>query len=202
MEAQYNSTTLAKLFKENEVGSLRLPSFQRQFVWSLEQQRGLATSVLLNIPSGSLLLFRGTGDDFPARTLGSRRLDQLQPDRDYTFVLDGQQRLSTLHQVFADPLRGSDWEAKLDQWYWRLRYRWALQVRADDGVEDYFGYQHLSFGGLAAEPESIRDRLCELRINKTGKPPWYHPSKPATNTDRLLQITAASSNSTFAVLAL
>lgn len=192
METQYNSTTLAKIFAQNENRSLRLPSFQRQFVWSLEQQRGLATSVLLGVPSGSLLILRGTGKDFPARSLGSRRLDELQVDQEYSFVLDGQQRLSTLHQVFADPLGGEKWSEQLDQWYWKLRYRWAIQVKPESGAEDYFGYRNLDFIELLTEPDTIRDRLCELRINKTGKRPWYHPSHPATHGSRLVQITAAA----------
>ena len=193
METQYNTTTLAKLFEQNAIGSLRLPSFQRQFVWSLEQQRGLATSVLLDVPSGSLLLLRGTGEDFPARSLGSRQLDELQVDHQYAFVLDGQQRLSTLHQVFADPLRGANWSQQLDEWYWKLRYRWALQVKPENGAEDYFGYRNLDFVTLATEPDTIRDRLRELRINKSGKHPWYHPSHPATHAGRLAQVTAAAS---------
>ncbi|MCV6978603.1 DUF262 domain-containing protein [Mycobacterium bourgelatii] len=175
----------------NKNGCLRLPSFQRQFVWSLEQQRGLATSVLLDVPSGSLLLLRGTGKDFPARSLGSRQLDQLSPDQEYTFVLDGQQRLSTLYQVFADPLGGATWHTQVDKWYWRLRYRWALQVRPEPTAEDYFGYRNLDFTGLPTEPDTVRDRLRELRINKTGKYPWYHPSQPVTHEGRLAQCTAA-----------
>ncbi|WP_202378684.1 DUF262 domain-containing protein [Mycobacterium paraintracellulare] len=194
MEAEYNSTTLAKLFTQNDAGNLRLPPFQRQFVWSLEQQRGLATSVLLNVPSGSLLLLRGSGMVFPGRTLGSRQVDELQEGHEYTFVLDGQQRLSTLYQVFADPLSGENWTTKVDQWYWRLRYRWALQIQPEEGAEDYFGYKYLNFTQLPTEPESIRDRLRELRINKTGKVPWYHPSKPATHANRLSQTSNASAH--------
>lgn len=194
MKAQYNSTTLAKLFAENESGSLRLPSFQRQFVWSLEQQRGLATSVLLNVPSGSLLLLRGTGKNFPARTLGNQQLDKLNDDLTYTFVLDGQQRLSTLYQVFANPFGGTSWAPEhLDQWYWRLRYRWALQIQAEEGAEDYFGYANLDFTALVTEPDTIRDRLRELRVNKTPKFPWYHPSQPTTNAGRLALVSEASS---------
>src|SRR5690349_17815106 len=72
LAADLRTEDLGKLFTAAAARKLVLPNFQREFVWSLEDQRGLGTSLLLEIPCGSMLFLSGTSADFSARQIGRR----------------------------------------------------------------------------------------------------------------------------------
>jgi hypothetical protein len=91
---------LLTIFRQISAGELRIPAFQREFVWKNSQIIELLESVKLGYPVGSLLLWyveskilkiaSGTRNSFPD-------LDERYPT---TFILDGMQRLSSLYGVF------------------------------------------------------------------------------------------------------
>ena len=87
---------------------IRLPDYQRDFVWSADQQRSLIASFLNATPLGALLLFKGTrggvNTAFIAKGLG--RVEQTMPftpsNAEVEYLLDGQQRGATPLNAFAD----------------------------------------------------------------------------------------------------
>lgn len=104
---------LAALKRE---GRLFLPDLQRGFVWDSERVRMLFDSLYRGYPVGSLLLWKPTREgDEPAiltrpwdlappagpTEIGSPEPANPPPD-DATFVLDGQQRLTSLFKVLFD----------------------------------------------------------------------------------------------------
>jgi hypothetical protein len=92
---------LAQLMKE---GRLHLPDLQRGFVWSPERVRALLDSLYRRYPVGALLLWKPswTGQELPFVTrpwdLSPSRPETSVPTGAY-FVLDGQQRLTSLFRV-------------------------------------------------------------------------------------------------------
>jgi len=78
-------------------GRLRIPSFQRPFVWTTKQTIPFMESVLAGYPTGTLLVFRRPAE---AETV---RVGQIQitakADPAALWVLDGYQRLATLAGV-------------------------------------------------------------------------------------------------------
>jgi hypothetical protein len=104
---------LARLKRE---GRLFLPDLQRGFVWDAERIRMLFDSLYRGYPVGSLLLWKPTRDgDDPA--ISTRPWDlappagptelgvaepAIVPPDDAIFVLDGQQRLTSLFKVLFD----------------------------------------------------------------------------------------------------
>lgn len=83
-----------------------LPNFQRQFVWKDEEnQKSLVASVLTKMPIGSILLLKArNANEYACKALGSsKRLDPNSLGKgDVEFLLDGQQRLTVLANVFSD----------------------------------------------------------------------------------------------------
>jgi hypothetical protein len=104
---------LSQLLKKIGMGHFLIPQFQRDFTWKEGQTRLLIDSIARNYPIGSLLIL-GKNDQVP---LKSRRLDADyppkfdhketqeefdEPSSESYYVLDGQQRLTSIARVFLD----------------------------------------------------------------------------------------------------
>lgn len=195
MTIEHGKLDLQTACSDAEAGTLLLPNFQRGFVWKPDMQANLVASVLLDIPSGALLLIRGEQDNFNCRSIGSRNPfvvhESSFPCR---FLLDGQQRLTTLRQVYGDPFAQS-WNEVWDASPPNLRYRWTCRVKphSEDSGDDLFGYTALEFGGLPPEPELlVSGAVVPLPIRKTKDlDQWFHPAflKEAGTEERHLQIS-------------
>lgn len=85
-------------------GKIVLPQFQRNFVWSRDDITALLVSILEGHFIGSFLLLKTDVDDIPFAIRSLQGVDlpiaQLKPE---IMILDGQQRLTSLHYAFAAP---------------------------------------------------------------------------------------------------
>ena len=111
MKTTPDNNNLIDLVQKARKGTLVLPQFQRNFVWTRDDVTGLLVSILEGHFVGSFLLLRTDLDSvaFAMRAIEGVPVgqDQLKPD---WMVLDGQQRLTSLHYVFSAPdipLRGT-----------------------------------------------------------------------------------------------
>jgi hypothetical protein len=95
---------LFDLIADARNGKLVLPQFQRNFVWSRDDITALLESVLEGHFIGSFLLLSTDEDDIP---FAFRPLQGININPNYLrpeiMVLDGQQRLTSLHYAFAAP---------------------------------------------------------------------------------------------------
>src|SRR3954452_23152773 len=90
---------LQRLLAGISAGSVVLPEFQREYVWSNRDARALVATVLQGWPAGSLLLMEGTPTEFDIRPFEGQDLAAVAPE---IVVLDGQQRLTALFQALND----------------------------------------------------------------------------------------------------
>lgn len=82
-----------------------LPDFQRQFVWKADQQRDLICSLLAGVPIGSFLIQEAAEDAFCHKPLCYNFFSKKKKSDNSLLVgylLDGQQRLSTIKSVISD----------------------------------------------------------------------------------------------------
>lgn len=96
--------SIIKLIREK---NLLLPDFQRGFVWNVEMQKRLVASVLVKMPIGSILILEADADDYGCRVLGRKdKPDLSQKDKNEILhvLLDGQQRLTVLTNIFSNQL--------------------------------------------------------------------------------------------------
>lgn len=90
-------------------GSVRIPSFQRGIRWTRPDVIKLFQSIALGYPIGNLLLWQRHADEVHGLRIGALTIDS--PARDALFVVDGQQRLTSLASALSvegaeDPVFG------------------------------------------------------------------------------------------------
>jgi hypothetical protein len=89
-------------------GQIRIPKFQRGFVWEPDRVAYLMDSIYKGYPIGSLLLWR-TGEQLKdERNLGPFELPDPEANFPIDYVLDGQQRLTSIFGVFQSALTPDD----------------------------------------------------------------------------------------------
>src|SRR5918996_3134721 len=80
-------------------GEIKLPEIQRAYVWKPHQVAHLFDSLYRRYPSGAMLLWRPS-DAVAERTLQTGP-PSLSPVSVPLYLLDGQQRLTSLHRVYS-----------------------------------------------------------------------------------------------------
>lgn len=176
MSIEHSTRTLASLIAESNSSQVLLPNFQRSYVWKPDDHKSLAASILLGVPCGSLLLVSGKSTDFASRKVGVNRSETSGPEFNCDFLLDGQQRASTIRSIFSDTFRGK-WDTSWQETFNALKNRWSVQIKPTEDDPDLFGYEALRFTGLQPEPDLIADALVQHSIYKTkGLDSWYHPA--------------------------
>lgn len=87
---------LDELARRVLTGDILLPKFQRDFVWKRRQTLELLDSVARNFPIGSLLLWQSRQELRSENRIADLHIQLPKPDYPVNYLLDGQQRLSTI----------------------------------------------------------------------------------------------------------
>lgn len=89
------SKNYAALIQEIESGQIKIPQFQRNFVWEKGQSAQLLDSMLKGYPIGTFIFWR-TDDELRAvRNIGNIELPVQGQNEFVNYVLDGQQRITS-----------------------------------------------------------------------------------------------------------
>lgn len=83
-------------------GQLRIPTFQRGFVWEPAAVAALMDSIFKGYPIGQVLLWRTRETLSVEKQIGPFNLFDKTPDYPVDYVLDGQQRITSLFGVFQN----------------------------------------------------------------------------------------------------
>jgi len=86
-------------------GQIRIPAFQRGFVWEPDRVAYLMDSIYKGFPFGSLLFWRTKEQLKFERSLGPFSLPAPAEDYPVDYVLDGQQRITSIFGVFQTQLQ-------------------------------------------------------------------------------------------------
>lgn len=101
---QYN-TLIANI----EQGIVKIPQFQRKFVWSIEQTAKLLDSILKGYPIGSFILWETKERLRSIRDIGNIQLPEPPEGYIVQYVLDGQQRMTSLYvSMIGAKITGDD----------------------------------------------------------------------------------------------
>ena len=77
-------------------GQIKIPQFQRDFVWSIQKSAALMDSVIKGYPIGTFIFWATKDRLRSVRDLGNEKLPPPKDGETVSFVLDGQQRLTSL----------------------------------------------------------------------------------------------------------
>jgi hypothetical protein len=87
------------LFVEIDTGQIKLPMFQRDFVWDKEQSAKLIDSILKGFPIGTFIFWKTREELRSYKNVGNHSLPET-PKGDYAqYILDGQQRITSLYAI-------------------------------------------------------------------------------------------------------
>ena len=107
---------LGKLVERIAAGKIRVPRFQRAFVWKQPDLHALLDSVLRGFPIGSILVWDTEEIIETTQRVGPVDVSP-RPDGLVGYLLDGQQRVSTLVGTLRLP---EEVESTVDQVDWRV----------------------------------------------------------------------------------
>ena len=87
---------LQNLRAEIENGQIKIPQFQRDYVWDIEKAAALMDSIIRGYPIGALIYWRTSERLREVRDLGRIRFPEAREGERVNYVLDGQQRLTSI----------------------------------------------------------------------------------------------------------
>lgn len=96
-----DSVFIQSLIADLKNGEVKVPQFQRKFVWKEEQALKLLDSIANNYPIGSLLLWKTNDKLAIERNIGDFRLPETEELTPTDYVLDGQQRLTVIYSCLG-----------------------------------------------------------------------------------------------------
>ena len=85
----------AQIVNEIKTGQVKIPQFQRKFVWDVKASAKLLDSIIKGYPIGNFIYWRTDEELRAIRNLGNLNLPQQTKGEFVNYVLDGQQRLTS-----------------------------------------------------------------------------------------------------------
>ncbi len=165
--------SIKDLCEKIEAKNIVLPNFQREFVWKINQQKGLIASVLTSVPCTSSLVVtinNNGATNFLCKSLGyNLSQDTFEPETfPLNYLLDGQQRFTSIYFVFKNVYNHDNLIEKQDYYnklFKNLCNRWIIKID-----NECFGYENLFFNKKEFNdkiPEEIIDFIeCYSDIAK------------------------------------
>lgn len=102
------------LLAEIETGQIKIPQFQRQFVWDLALSAKLIDSILKGYPIGTFIYWRTNERLRSVRNIGNINLPEPKNGEFINYVLDGQQRITSLFAALKGEVIQKGHEKKED----------------------------------------------------------------------------------------
>jgi uncharacterized protein with ParB-like and HNH nuclease domain len=99
-----DNLTIRQIVEQVEAGQIRIPAFQRGFVWEPDRVAHLMDSIFKGYPFGALLFWRTNEKLEVERELGPFKLPAPREDYPIDYVLDGQQRVTAVYATFQTTL--------------------------------------------------------------------------------------------------
>jgi len=100
LQPKPDSKKYTDLISEIQKGQIKVPKFQRNFVWSLEKTAKLLDSILKGYPIGTFILWETNERLNDIKNIGNLELPSIPDDTKVQYVLDGQQRITSLYAAF------------------------------------------------------------------------------------------------------
>lgn len=93
---QPQARPFSNIMNDMETGKIRIPQFQRDFVWTKQKSADLMDSILKGYPIGTLILWKTKERLRSVKSIGNQEVPEPHDGDFLDFVLDGQQRLTSI----------------------------------------------------------------------------------------------------------
>lgn len=95
-----DSKKYADLINEIQKGVIKIPKFQRDFVWNIDKTAKLLDSILKGYPIGTFILWRTDERINDIKNVGNLDIPETPDGVKVEYVLDGQQRITSLFAAY------------------------------------------------------------------------------------------------------
>jgi len=95
------SSHITDLINDVKRGYIKIPQFQRNFIWSKDKAASLMDSILKGYPIGTMILWKTKESLRAIRNLGGINLPETPSGDFIQYVLDGQQRLTSIFATLS-----------------------------------------------------------------------------------------------------
>lgn len=116
------------LINEVRTGQVKIPQFQRQFVWDIKSSAKLIDSIIKGYPIGTFIFWRTNEELRAVRNIGNIILPVQEKGEFVNYVLDGQQRITS----FFAAINGSNVEREGN----KSEDFSKIYIDLDAGIED------------------------------------------------------------------
>ena len=159
--------TFPSLVNAIEQGQIKIPQFQREFVWTMNKSAGLIDSIIKGYPIGAFIFWRTKERLRSVKNIGKQNLPEPSEGEFVDYVLDGQQRLTSLFASLKGVMLTGDNGGKNDfsKIYIDLEAKENEQIvitEVQDKEQRIISIVDLLTGGLGclfAYPEKYHNRL-------------------------------------------
>lgn len=161
MSTTFDSTKrgLQEFLRDVHAGKLKLPDFQRGWVWDDNHILGLIASIAQSFPIGAVMLLQAGNPDVKFKERLVEGVDNPSPSSTENLILDGQQRLTSLYQsLFSKKPVATRNERghALSRWYYiDIRKALANGVDMEDAI--FSTPEDRLFKNFRGEPIPDRD---------------------------------------------
>jgi hypothetical protein len=95
-----DSKKYSDLISEIQKGIIKIPKFQRDFVWSIDKTAKLLDSILKGYPIGTFILWQTDERINDIKNVGNLKIPPTPDGTKVQYVLDGQQRITSLYAAY------------------------------------------------------------------------------------------------------
>lgn len=95
-----DSKNYSELISEIQKGIIKIPKFQREFVWSIDKTAKLLDSILKGYPIGTFILWQTAERINDIKNVGNLEIPETPEGTKVQYVLDGQQRITSLFAAY------------------------------------------------------------------------------------------------------
>lgn len=127
-------TLIAKI----EDGTIKIPQFQRKFVWDIAATAKLLDSIIKGYPIGSFIIWKTNERLRSVRNIGDMAFPETPSGDMVQYVLDGQQRMTSLYVALkgAKLINENGTEVDYGNIYINLKAKSDEQIVFSDTIED------------------------------------------------------------------
>ncbi|MCX6029859.1 MAG: DUF262 domain-containing protein [Chloroflexi bacterium] len=130
-QPQNQSKKYEHLFTNIDSGQMKIPVFQRDFVWTTAQTAKLIDSIIKGFPIGTFIFWKTREELRHVRNIGNVALPDIPSGDAALYVLDGQQRITSLYAVRKGAISEKDGQ-QID--YRRVSINLSLDPNSDENV--------------------------------------------------------------------
>lgn len=127
------SKKYSDLISEIQKGEIKIPKFQREFVRSLEQTAKLLDSIIKGYPIGTFIMRKTNERLNDIKNIGNLSLPAVPDDIKVQYVLDGQQRMTSLYAAYCWAKIQKKWEKKITD-YSKIYVNLDIDENSDEQI--------------------------------------------------------------------